>query len=60
MAATNKDRTTTSVRIDPHLFEEFKVTSIKYKFSFQKLSDRALHLYNTDPEFLKLIHNTKI
>ena len=60
MATTNKDRITTSVRIDPHLFEEFKVTSIKYKFSFQKLSDRALHLYNTDPEFRKLIHNTKI
>jgi hypothetical protein len=26
------------------------------KFSLQKLNDRAIHLYLTDPEFRKMIH----
>jgi hypothetical protein len=53
------DKQLTSVKIDKELFEEFKINTIKYKFSFQKLSERAVHLYNTDPEFRKMIHNHK-
>lgn len=60
MAMLNKDRFRTSVKLDPNIYEEFKTTSIKYKFSFQKLSERALYLYNTDPEFRRIIHNTNI
>ena len=47
----------TSVKIVDHLFEDFKVASIRHKFNLQKLTNRALHLYLTDEEFRKQIHN---
>jgi hypothetical protein len=50
----------TSVKINPELWDEFRINTIKMKFSFQKLSERAIYLYNNDPEFRKLIHNTKL
>ena len=52
-----KDQQLTSVKIDKTLFEEFKVECIKRKFSFQKLSERAIHLYLTEEEFRKHIHS---
>jgi hypothetical protein len=55
-----KNQTLTSVKIDKDLFEEFRINAIKMKFSFQKLSERAMYLYNTDLEFRKMIHNTTI
>jgi hypothetical protein len=58
--STDKNQTLTSVKIDKELFEQFRINTIKMKFSFQKLSERAIYLYNTDPEFRKLIHNTDI
>lgn len=51
----NKDMTLTSVKIQKELFEDFKVECVRRKFSFQKLSDRAIHLYLTDEEFRKQI-----
>lgn len=45
----------TSVKVDPKLFEEFKICCVKYKFSLQKLNDRAIHLFITDPEFRKML-----
>ena len=45
-----KDQQLTSVKINKTLFEEFKVECIKRKFSFQKLSERAIHLYLTEEE----------
>lgn len=47
----------TSVKLDKDLFEQFKVECIKRKFSFQKLSERAVHLYLTDETFRKQLHN---
>ena len=47
----------TSVNVHRELFEEFKIECVKTKFSFQKLSDRAIYLYLTDEEFRKTIHN---
>ena len=47
----------TSVKVHRNLFEEFKIECVKTKFSFQKLSDRAIYLYLTDEEFRKTIHN---
>ena len=47
----------TSVKIVDHLFDDFKVSSIRYKFNLQKLTNRALHLYLTNDEFRKQIHN---
>jgi|TARA_B110000908_G_scaffold82078_1_gene98302 hypothetical protein len=54
--STNK--TLTSVKIQDDLFEEFKVSCVRHKFSFQKLADRAIYHYLTDEKFRKLVHNT--
>lgn len=52
-----KDMTLTSVKIQSDLFETFKIECVKRKFSFQKLADRAIHLYLTDETFRKNLHN---
>jgi hypothetical protein len=54
---SEKNQQLTSVKLDKDLFENFKVECIKRKFSFQKLSERAVHLYLTDEDFRKKIHN---
>jgi len=51
------EQTLTSVKIKTDLFDEFKVSCVRHKFSFQKLADRAIHLYLTDEEFRKQIHS---
>tara|TARA_B100001175_G_C19428068_1_gene599701 strand:+ start:362 stop:559 length:198 start_codon:yes stop_codon:yes gene_type:complete len=53
----SKNLKLTSVKIVDHLFDDFKVSSIRYKFNLQKLTNRALHLYLTDEEFRKKLHN---
>ena len=55
--STKKDMTLTRVKIHSDLFEEFKVECVRRKFSFQKLADRAVHLYLTDEDFRKRVHN---
>ena len=40
----NKNLKLTSVKIVDHLFEDFKVSSIRHKFNLQKLANRAVHL----------------
>ena len=52
-----KKMTLTSVKVKSDLFENFKIECVKRKFSFQKLSDRALFLYLTDENFRKQITN---
>ena len=47
----------TSVKVHEHLFDEFKVAWVRTKFSLQKLTDRAIHLYLTNDDFRKQIHN---
>ena len=47
----------TSVKLDETMFEEFKVSCVRHKFSFQKLSERTIHLYLTDEDFRKRIHS---
>ena len=47
--------TLTSVKIQSDLFEDFRVECVKRKFSFQKLADRAIHLYLTNEEFRKSV-----
>ena len=54
---TNKEKTLTSVKIQSDLFQDFKIECVKRKFSFQKLADRAIHLYLTNEEFRKTINN---
>ena len=54
---SDKKQVLTSVKLDVDLFENFKIECIKRKFSFQKLSERAIHLYLTDEDFRKQVHN---
>ena len=54
---SEKNQQLTSVKLDKDLFEQFKVECIKRKFSFQKLSERAVHLYLTDETFRKHVHS---
>jgi hypothetical protein len=53
----NKDLILTSVKVHGDIFEEFKMASIKNKFLFQKLVNRAMHLYLNSDEFRNQIHN---
>jgi hypothetical protein len=53
---SKKEMTLTSVKVQSELFEQFKIECVRMKFSLQKLNDRAIHLYLTDPEFRKMIH----
>lgn len=50
----------TSVKLDPEIFEKFKINAIKQKITFQKLAERAIYLYSDDEEFRRKINNTKI
>lgn len=49
--------TLTSVKVKSDLFDNFKIACVKYKFSLQKLADRTIHLYLTDEDFRKKVHN---
>ena len=49
--------TLTSVKVQSELFEEFKVATVRYKFSLHKLTDRCIHLYLTDENFRKKLHS---
>lgn len=48
----------TSVKVNEELFEEFRISCVKHKFSLQKLVDRSMFLYLTDDEYRKKIQNT--
>lgn len=47
----------TSVKVSEELFEEFKVLCVRTKFSLQKLVDRSIHMYLTNEDYRKQIHN---
>jgi len=49
----SKNLKLTSVKIVDHLFDDFKVSSIRHKFNLQKLVNRSVNLYLTDEEFRK-------
>jgi hypothetical protein len=55
-----KDRVLTSVKVDKEIFEEYKVACVKYKFNFQKLADRAMHLYLIDEDFRRKLNSHKL
>jgi|TARA_R110000851_G_scaffold319305_1_gene483597 hypothetical protein len=55
--AMKKEMTLTSVKVQSELFDDFKVACVRHKFSLQKLADRAIHLYLSDEEFKRKIHN---
>ena len=47
----------TSVKVQCDLFDEFKIACVKYKFSINKLVNRAMDLYVTDETFRKQMNN---
>jgi hypothetical protein len=53
---TQESKQLTSVKVDKLLFQEFKEECIKYKFSLQKLVDRAIYLYLTEEGFKQKLH----
>ena len=55
--SNKKEKTLTSVKIQSDLFQDFKIECVKRKFSFQKLAERAIHLYLTNDDFRKTINN---
>ena len=55
--AAKQGMTLTSVKVKNDLFIPFKVECVKRKFSFQKVTDRDIHLYLTDEEFTRKITN---
>ena len=55
--AAKQGMTLTSVKVKSDLFENFKIECVKRKFSFQKLSDRAIYLFLTDDDFRRKISN---
>jgi len=59
MATPAKDKTLTSLKLEPQEFDDFKVMCVRTKFSLSNLVDRSMHLYNNDDSFRKLMHNYK-
>jgi len=53
----NDNKKLTSVKVDVDLWDEFKVECVRRKFSFQKLSERCIHLFLNDEEFRRKITN---
>jgi hypothetical protein len=59
MATPAKDKTLTSLKLEPQLFEDFRIQCIKSKFNLSKLVDRAMHYYVHDDDFRRAMHNYK-
>lgn len=57
MENEKKQMTLTSVKVNSKLWEEFRISCVKHKFSLQKLADRTIHLYLTDDDFRKKVHS---
>ena len=47
----------TSVKLIRGLYDNFKLKTVNSDMSLQKLTNRAVHLYLTDEEFRKKLHN---
>ena len=55
----SSQKTLTTFKLEPQMFDDFKVLCVRTKFSLAKLVDRAMHYYNNDEDFRKLMHNYK-
>ena len=47
----------TSIKVEDKLFDEFKITGVKYKISSRKLFERAMYLFIKDENFRAKILN---
>ncbi len=55
-----KEMHLTSVKVEEELFQKFRISCIKNKFSLQKLVERGVHLYLNDPDFKRMITSMKV
>ena len=60
MKVGKKDDILTTVRLKEKLFEDFKQVSILNKVTMRNLLERSMYLYNTDPEFRRMIQNIQL
>lgn len=49
----------TSTKIDQFIWDEFQINTTKYKTSFHDVAEKALYLFNSDPDFRSKIINTR-
>lgn len=58
----NSKLSLTSVKIHKDISENFRILTVNTTFNLQKLVNRCMHLYNTDPDFRNKIlsHNLLI
>lgn len=57
MESNKKEMTLTSVKVSSNLWDQFRISCVRHKFSLQKLTERSIHLYLTDENYRKQIHN---
>lgn len=53
-----KKTTTTTIKIDDRLYEDFKIMGIKTKMSLHDLVQRTMMLYLTEGDFRYKVHQT--
>jgi hypothetical protein len=53
-----QEKTLTSIKVPKGIYEDFRVLTKMNKMYLQDLTERALFLYITDPDFRHKIHST--
>lgn len=56
MNDTNK-KVPTTVKLDPALYDELKILSIRHKFTLQSLVEKCVYLYVNENNFRDTINN---
>jgi len=54
----SQEKTLTSIKVPKGIYEDFRVLTKMNKMYLQDLTERALFLYITDPDFRHKIHST--
>jgi hypothetical protein len=49
----------TSVKVNPELYEQFRIECVKYKYDFTRLVNSSMILFLNDENFKKLMLNSK-
>lgn len=56
----NENVTTTTIKIENSLYDEFKTLNIKRKFYLKDLVIRCMYLYVNDPSFRDKVYNFNV
>jgi hypothetical protein len=57
MSIKTSNKILTSVKLPDELWDEFRISCVKHKFSLQKLTERSMYLYLNNETFRQTIHN---